>query len=274
MQTATPFPSSEHSEFHAGASCRKEKKESALVVSIHDVSTVNRETVVRMLEDLAGVGVGKTSLLVIPNHHHKGEANLDRFFGAWLRDMVSHGHEAVLHGFFHLRPAQEDDGLSTRLTTRFYTAGEGEFYDLSFEEARSLLHHGKQVLFACGVTPSGFIAPAWLLSPEAERAVREEGFDYTTKIASVIDCKRRVEFSSRSMVYSVRSNWRRSVSLLWNGMLFQLLRNTSLLRIGLHPPDWEHDAIRRHVLGCIRLAAKARRVETYREWLDHWRSEG
>jgi hypothetical protein len=113
------------------------------------------------------------------------------------------------------------------------------------------------------VVPRGFIAPAWLLGSEAERAVREEGFSYTTRIATVIDYERGEEFATRSMVYSVRAAWRRLLSLLWNEALFHALKTAPLLRIGLHPPDWQHEAIRRHALACIARAAATREVTTY-----------
>lgn len=244
------------------------------MVSIHDVSTVTREQVARMLEDLAGEGVPVTSLLVIPDHHHRGRIDRDPVFPAWLGDQVALGHEAVLHGYHHLRPVKRGEGVVTRLITRHYTAGEGEFHDLSFAEASELLRLGKEALSGCGVLFTGFIAPAWLLGDEAEQAVRKEGFAYTTRIGSVIDCERGVSFRSRSMVYSVRAPWRRVASLIWNENLFRVLSDAPLLRIGLHPPDWEHSAIRQHLLRCLRIAASRRRVTTYGEWLDQWRRSG
>lgn len=238
-----------------------------MVVSIHDLSTVTREVVERMLEDLARVGVSETSLLVIPDHHHKGRIDADPDFREMLQGAVARGHEAVLHGYYHLRPARRDEGVATRLITRSYTAGEGEFYDLGLPEAVALLRKGKEALGNCGVPFTGFIAPAWLLGREAEAAVWEEGFGYTTRIGSVIE-RGGMRYGSRSMVYSVRAPWRRGVSLIWNELLFKGLRNAPLLRIGLHPPDWEHSAIRRHALECVRKATGDRRVTTYGKWLD------
>ena len=246
----------------------------SLVVSIHDLSTVTRVAVSRMLADLAEVGVSVTSLLVIPDHHHKGRIEEDPDFVAWLRGRVAEGHEAVLHGFYHLRPSKAGEGVVTKLITRSYTAGEGEFHDLSLDEASALLQQGRASLRACGIEPAGFIAPAWLLGDEAEAAVRKEGFDYTTRIGSVIDCRDGQIFAARSMVYSVRAPWRRGLSLVWNGLLFRFLRmrKAPLLRIGLHPPDWEHEAIRRQILKYIRIAVRERNATTYREWLDRRRS--
>lgn len=273
MQTAPPSHSDHQPPFQASAPDSSAHLPS-LVVSIHDLSTVTRSLVTQMLADLAEAGVPVTSLLVIPDHHHKGSIEEDPDFGVWLRAKVAEGHEPVLHGFYHLRPSKSGEGVVTKLITRSYTAGEGEFHDLTFDEASVLLQRGRSSMRACGVEATGFIAPAWLLGKEAEAAVESEGFDYTTRIGSVIDCRHKVNFASRSLVYSVRAPWRRGVSLLWNGSLFRELqmRKTPLLRIGLHPPDWQHPAIRRQILNYLRVAARERRVTTYREWLDRRRS--
>lgn len=243
-----------------------------LVVSVHDVSTVTRERTAGILRDLKEAGVPVTSLLVIPDHHRRGRIDRDPVFSECLRGWVARGHEAVLHGFHHLRASRQGESVGTRLITRHYTAGEGEFHDPSLREAADLLREGKEALRRCGVPFTGFIAPAWLLGGDAEQAVRAEGFSYTTRIGGLIDCREGRTFPARSMVYSVRSPWRRSVSLLWNEVLFHALRRSPLLRIGLHPPDWDHEPIRRHILACIRSAARERRVTTYGEWLDQWRA--
>ena len=265
MQTAPLSPSVDHLPKGGGTPFRGPVP--SLIVSIHDLSTVTRGAVERMLEDLANVGVPVTSLLVIPDHHHKGRIDADPAFCAMLRGAVARGNEAVLHGYYHLRPAREGEGMATRLITRSYTAGEGEFYDLDRTEALGLLRKGKEALGNCGVPFTGFIAPAWLLGEEAEEAVFAEGFCYTTRVDSVIDCRETSRYPARSMVYSVRTAWRRGVSLLWNEALFHRLKNAPLLRIGLHPPDWEHEAIRRHALARVGRAARERRVTTYGRWV-------
>jgi predicted deacetylase len=265
MQTAPPSLSVEG--FPKGGGSSPRGLPPSLVVSIHDLSTVTRATVELMLEDLEKVGVPVTSLLVIPDHHHKGRIDADPKFSEMLGRAVARGHEAVLHGYYHLRPSKEGEGMATRLITRSYTAGEGEFFDLTRAEAAGLLRKGKECLANCGVPFTGFIAPAWLLGAEAEEAVRGEGFGYTTRIGEVIDCAGGRRYQARSMVYSVRAPWRRGMSLIWNELLFHALRNAPLLRVGLHPPDWEHEAIRRHAIDCIRKAAAERQVTTYGEWV-------
>ncbi|MBV9491488.1 MAG: DUF2334 domain-containing protein, partial [Verrucomicrobia bacterium] len=133
----------------------------SLVVSVHDVSPLTQEVCVGMLRDLAEAGVAATSLLVIPNHHRRAPISAAPGFRGWLAAAVRRGHEPVLHGYYHARDPQPHDSLRARWTTRLYTAGEGEFFDLDQESAARLLRQG---LVDLGFLPRpifGFIAPAW-----------------------------------------------------------------------------------------------------------------
>jgi predicted deacetylase len=239
----------------------------AVVVSIHDVSPLTRERTEAILGDLRGAGCGRVSLLVVPDHHGRGRISQDGEFGEWLRAKVAEGHEAVLHGYRHLRERSEGDGWGRRLVTEHYTAGEGEFFDLERSEARRRLDMGISELSACGVAAAGFIAPAWLLGAEAEQAVREAGFEYTTRIGTVVDFKGGATHRARSLVWSVRAGWRRVCSLVWNRALFAKLSGAPLVRIGIHPPDWDHGAVRRQVLGITGAALAGRTAMTYQQWL-------
>ncbi len=220
-----------------------------------------------MLADLAAVGVGVTSLLVVPDHHHKADIDKDPAFLEWLREKQAAGHEIVLHGFYHRRVPREGDGAGKRLVTEHYTAGEGEFYDLGYEEARERMEDGREMLTGAGLDVVGFIAPAWLLGEEAEQAARNLGFAYTTRLGGVLDLRSGEWTRSQSLVYSPRSAWRRSVSLAWNAFLAARLRKNPLARLGLHPPDWNYDAIKTQALRLAREAAADRKVIRYRDWV-------
>lgn len=238
-----------------------------VAVSIHDVSPWTRAETEVMLGDLRGAGVGVTSLLVVPDHHRRGAAGADADFMEWLRVLQAAGHEVVLHGFYHRREVKRGMGWWGRLITEHYTAGEGEFFDLDYEEARGRLAAGREMLKAAGLEVLGFIAPAWLLGNEAERAARDEGFAYTTRLSGVLDLRSGQWTASQSLVWSVRSAWRRVVSRGWNAFLSSRLRDNPLERIGLHPPDWRHSKIREQVLELSRRAAGERRVIRYRDWV-------
>lgn len=246
-------------------------QERGLVVSIHDVSPRTAGVTRQMLADLAEIGVARTSLLVIPNHHHRGHFQADPEFCAWLREMVAAGHEAVVHGYFHQRESRPGVGLGTRLMTESYTAGEGEFYDLDEAEALARVTQAREEFRSVGLAPVGFIAPAWLLGEQAERAVRRAGYAYTTRIGRVEDLERDEVHRSQSLVYSVRAVWRRVVSLGWNSALLRALGDRPLVRVGLHPPDWAFPQIRRHARKCLRRALATREAITYEVWLGRQR---
>ena len=242
-----------------------------LVVSIHDVAPSCRELVQEIMTTLGHRGVRVCSLLVVPDYHHQGLFTKDRQFVSWLRDLELDGHEAVIHGYFHERPRRPEESLRDKLLTRFYTDHEGEFYDLDYAEARQRITNARDEFRAAGLTPRGFVAPAWLLSEAAERAARDAELEYTTRLHAVRDLRSGEEFAARSIVYSVRASWRRAASRAWNAALFRLLQRSPLLRISIHPPDYSHPAIWQQIVDLIKTTTESRTTTTYQDWIAQQR---
>lgn len=245
----------------------------ALVVSLHDVSPHTLADSVTILRELAELGVDRTSLLVIPNHHHRGHMLADPVFGNRLREYAAGGHEVVIHGYFHQRSRRTGETLRDRLTTRMYTADEGEFYDLNQSDASALVEKAWGEFRQMQLEPTGFIAPAWLLSPKAEEALRSLGIAYTTRLGSVLDVSENRLHASQSLVWSVRSGWRRQVSLGWNAFLRSRLRTNPLLRISIHPVDLHHPGIWQQIRKFVSAALADREPLTYQAWLTRWRQD-
>ncbi len=239
----------------------------ALVVSIHDVAPATQPPVAEMLRELADFGVARTSLLVVPDYHRRGRSMGDDNFCQWLEEAQTRGHEVVLHGVFHERARRAEESARDKLVTRFYTADEGEFYDLDYHAALALLEEAQRDFAGRGFRPRGFVAPAWLLGAEAERAVIDAGFTYTTTLRRVKDFVARREVASQSLVYSVRSSWRRGVSVGWNRWHFSRLTNQALLRLSLHPPDLGYPEIWRQIREIVAGALQDREATTYQDWL-------
>ncbi len=242
-----------------------------LIVSVHDVAPPTRAACDAILRDLARHGVDVCSLLVVPDYHHTGRATADRDFVRWLRDLERAGHEIVIHGYFHQRPRRAGESLRAQLITRSYTSDEGEFYDLDYSEAFRRITEAHEQFTAAGMTPRGFIAPAWLLGAAGEQAATDAGMEYTTRLTAVLDLRTRRNFHARSLVYSVRNSWRRSVSLAWNRGLAELQRGAPLLRLGLHPPDISHYEIWKQIVSISSETAAARTPTTYRDWIAEQR---
>ena len=243
-----------------------------LLASIHDVGP-RFESEVDQLADLLGgvLGGPKFAMLVVPDHWGVAPLGQAPAFRARLRRWADQGVEMFVHGWYH-KDLAEHTGV-TGFKARHLTAGEGEFLDPDKPAALDLLLRGRTAVEACGVKVAGFIAPAWLLGAEAERAVCEAGFQYTTRIATVSDFVTGAVHRSRSQVWSVRAGWRRACSLAWNSLLFQMCHGCPLTRIGIHPPDWEHPQIRNQILRIIGMALAAREPMTYEGWLSRIRAE-
>lgn len=242
------------------------------MVSVHDVAPSTRGAAEKILAELTRRGVSVCSLLVVPNYHRKGDSMDDAGFVRWLRDLESDGHEIVIHGYFHQGSPVTDRTLWAEFLTRCYTRGEGEFFDLDYAEAFRRISEARAKFSAAGLKPRGFIAPAWLLGPEAERAVADAELEYTTRLTTVRDLRTGEDFSARSLVYSVSKPWRRATSLCWNGSLARMLAAAPLLRLGIHPPDVTHPEIWNQITRIVDQQADARTPTTYRDWIAERRT--
>jgi uncharacterized protein len=244
----------------------------ALIVSLHDVAPATREDCIQILAQLSRRGVPVSSLLVVPNYHRRGPSMEDPAFVRWLRDLETDGHEIVIHGYFHERPRQDRESAGAKFLTRVYTSDEGEFYNLDYDEAFRRITRAREELNGAGLKPRGFIAPAWLLGSEAERAAAAADMEYTTLLTGVRDLRSGEEFPARTLVYSVRSGWRRTASLAWNGLLCRHLARMPLARVSIHPPDLHHREIWRQILRSIDRLTENRTPTTYRDWVAEKRS--
>ena len=244
----------------------------ALIVSVHDVAPATRSAAEKILGELSHHRVPVCSLLVVPNYHHRGSSTEDRGFVRWLQDLEAQGHEIVIHGYFHERPRRNGENLHAKFFTQFYTNDEGEFYDLDYDEAFRRITQARDEFTRAGLTPRGFVAPAWLLGPAAERAAAEAEMEYTTRLSEVRDLRSGDNFPARTLVYSVRSGWRRVASLAWNGALANQLAGAPLARVSIHPPDRDHPEIWQQILRLTDRLVENRTAMTYRDWIAERRT--
>ena len=242
-----------------------------MIVSLHDVAPSTQQTANTIISEVARRGVSVCSLLVVPDYHHQGLFTGNQPFVSWLRGLEADGHEIVIHGYFHERPSRVKESLRDKFLTSFYTQHEGEFYDLTYDEALHRITAAQDEFRASGLKPRGFVAPAWLLNKDAERAARDAGLEYTTRLHKVCDLRAGEEFTARSIVYSVRRNWRSGLSRICNAALVRYLEAKQLLRISIHPPDYSHPPVWRQVTGIIEKAIASRTATTYQDWIAQQR---
>lgn len=230
----------------------------ALIVSLHDAHPGAHAAIAEQVAFLAGYGITRSSILVVPEFHHSGPVTQDRNFCDAVSAWQAQGHEIVLHGYFHDRKESPPEKLSTLFWTRLYTNREAEFLDLPREAARVRLEKGLALFKAQGWQTRGFVAPAWLMAEGLTNLLAEMGFGYTTRLKEIIPLlpgTNRLKIS-QSLCYSTRSGWRRFASGAWNKHLYGKLRKTDLVRLSLHPRDLEFPLMRRQIDQILRASLK------------------
>jgi len=235
-----------------------EAAEKSFIVSLHDAHPGSRAAIEEQLAFLAERGVARTSILVVPEFHHRGSVLADKDFCAAVSAWQAQGHEIVLHGYFHDRDEAPPENWRTFFWTRLYTNREAEFLDLPLETARRRLERGRALFQAQGWRARGFIAPAWLMASGLPNLLAEMGFTYTNRLREIIPLlpgtHRLVQ--SQTLCYSTRASWRRTASALWNKHLYGRLRGTKLVRLSLHPRDLEFKLMRRQIDQIVRASVK------------------
>ncbi|MCK0512627.1 DUF2334 domain-containing protein [Aromatoleum buckelii] len=212
----------------------------AVCVSLHDVAPATWSRCETLLAALAKVAPVPRTLLVVPDYHRRGDG-LAPWYRAALAAQLEAGDELTLHGLFHLDDAPAPTSLRDWLHRRVLTCGEGEFAALAHEEAAARLRVGEAWFRDAGWPLYGFIAPAWLLGPDAWQALDQSAFTYTTTHGHFHLLHPWRAVPAPCIVYSTRSRWRLGLSLARNACLTH--REAPLVRLALHPDDALHPTV-------------------------------
>lgn len=208
----------------------------AWAVSLHDVAPATWPDCASLLEMLADYDV-RVTLLVTPHWHRGVRVDADGDFVRAVRERLALGDELVLHGYAHV-----DDGPAPRepvgwVRRRLLTAGEGEFAALDAREAAARIDTGVTMLASLGLTPVGFVPPAWLLGAGARAALARSGLRYTSTRDALLRLPDFASVAAPSLVYSTRAPWRRVASRHWNRQRLRALQRAPRVRVALHPAE-------------------------------------
>lgn len=241
----------------------------ALCVVMHDVAPATWPQCERLLQALRRVSPHPTTFLVVPEYFRGAAARGDAAFCRMLEERRRGGDELAVHGFKHHddEPAR---GWREQLRRRFYTNAEGEFSALDQVQAERRVAAGVDWFRSQGWPLTGFVAPAWLMSPGTVAALEASPFRYTSTLNEIWDLPRRRRLAAPSLVYSARSPWRRRLSHHWLTTLAPRLKAAPVIRLGLHPIDADHPEVVRDWQRLLEQLLATRAAVTKADYLLRW----
>ncbi len=234
-----------------------------LLVSIHDV-TPALEAPVRRLWSLCREHGVTPALLVVPEWHGAWPLEASNAFMDWVRECAAQGAEIFLHGERHDEigsPRAWRDEL--RAVGR--TAREGEFLTLDHDAAQARIARGLARLTALGLSPMGFIPPAWLAREATHDVVRECGLLVSEDAGSVRVHASRTRVAAPALRWSGRTTLRAWGSRITAAVRWRMQRRTPYVRLALHPQDLAHPITAASVEQEVARWVGARRVIRYAE---------
>jgi len=200
------------------------------LVSLHDVMPRTLDAVEEQLRLLAGVGVPRVTLLVVPGRDW-GVGELDRLL-AWREA----GHELAGHGWRHR--ARHVLGLKHRVYAALVSRSAAEHLALEPSEILALLRRNHTWFVDHGLgAPDLYVPPAWALGRLPVAAYAEAGFSLVEDLRGVHDLRSGRRHVVPAVGFEAINRWRALVLKGSNAGNRLLGRGRGLLRLALHPRD-------------------------------------
>jgi uncharacterized protein len=218
----------------------------SVLLSIHDVTPAWAPQV-EALWALCRERGATPALLVVPQWHGAWPLEASPAYVAWIHARVADGAEIFLHGERH-----DEVGLPRTFRDAVLafgrTAGEGEFLTLDRASASARIARGLTLFARLGLSPIGFVPPAWLCREGTHAACAAAGLQVLEDDGAVYLVQRGVRLVSPVLRWSGRTTLRARGSALQAAWRWRTQRSAPHFRIALHPMDLEHPVTRQSVI--------------------------
>ncbi len=234
-----------------------------ILISIHDVTPRHFARVCEIVDLFDELGIGAHfSMLVVPDFWNAWPLADHPEFCKWLRGQANRGVEMILHGYTHL-----DESKQSNWKTKHLTAGEGELCNLTKGQAIDKIKAGEKVLHeTCNIQAKGFCAPAWLYSEQSKTALQECGYLFAEDHMHVWSPQNGNQRAKGPVIsYASRSMPRILSSLLWSRVADWALRPLPVLRLAIHPHDFDIAALRREITRMLQSQLRRRTPIYYQD---------
>lgn len=236
-----------------------------LCISLHDVAPATLDDCASTLAFLDDLGLGPVALLVVPDYHGLGRADRDPRFTAFIQSRILRGDEIVLHGFRHPVATAPTRRLRECLVRRIGIDSDGEFSRLDFGAARTRILRGLSIMRSAGWQPTGFVAPAWLMSEGTREALVGLPLHYCSIRDAVVILESDRRIAAPSLVVSMRGACGWAAAHARNRVVLARHSTSPIIRAALHPRDLAYPTVRR--LWRTLLAQLADRRSVTEGWL-------
>lgn len=229
----------------------------SLYVAIHDVYPGSFCQVVAIRRALEKVGVKRVTLLAVPWYHGRLKFSQEARLVKYVKERMAKGDEVAMHGILHRWDPYLTKDLKwayRRVLQRVATNGEGECLGMAEPHLLERLQEGLGMLSQAGLSPGGFVAPAWMLSRKQWAAVQMAGFRSLATFGWLVDFRQRLGIRSKVISGSVRTPLRRMFALPYVRLGVRVQRSP-ILRVEFHPGDIECKGYFLGVLESIRSFA-------------------
>jgi predicted deacetylase len=240
-----------------------------LLVSLHDVTPVHAARLARAEALLRSLPIDDVTYLFVPRFHGV-PAEDDAAFVRWCQAPRPFRIQWMLHGYLHQEQLADANGETNHATNgtrargawwkrRLLTGGEGEFLALHGDALHERLAQGRDVFRRClDADPTGFVPPAWLAHPELRPTLRQLGFSYTEDHHRVYQLQADRSRRSPVITWATRTRTRRVGSRVVCPLMRELWRSQPVLRVALHPHDFDYPATAASVASLLRALAHDR----------------
>ncbi|MEX0330653.1 MAG: polysaccharide deacetylase family protein [Puniceicoccaceae bacterium] len=202
------------------------------LISLHDVMPETLPQADEVLQRLNSVGLPPITLLVVPGRDWQ-ESQLD-----WLRQRVEEGHTLAAHGWIH---ETQPKTVYHRLHSALISRNVAEHLALNPEEIPGFISRSMQWFPDNGFSlPALYVPPAWALGDPPPITADEPFPRFIEVLKGIIDTQAGRLHPLPMVGYEVDTWWRKMAVSIWNRWnIRQARRSGRVLRIGLHPHDFE-----------------------------------
>ena len=212
----------------SGSNARNPKRQ--LLLSIHDVMPGTLDDVERISSELASLGYGTVTLLVVPGSGWATDSLLR------LRALTDSGAELAGHGWRHV--VDDIRGLRHRVHSLLISRDVAEHLALSRTQIRSLVRQCYD-WFSSNHLPEPllYVPPAWAMGQIDKQDLEQLPFRQYETLAGVYDSGTGT-FRRTAMVGFEADTAIRALSCrIWNRLTLRAAGTSKPIRVAIHPSD-------------------------------------